>query len=179
MPPKSINIEGEDKLTTVIEGNENRDVVYIIAGSVFLSGFTIKTEKNITMDLDFSGINITTNENWIFNNIILNNCNGISLQPYTYDNYVAYNYILENFDGIKLSNSNFNYITDNIINSNKYTGIYLQEYSNNNIISYNNFSKCGLFIDDSYENIIENNTVNGKLLVYFEKEYHQTIDYAV
>ena len=61
-------------------------------------------------------------------------------------------------DYCTISNSNI---------SNNHYGIYLLHSSNNKVMN-NTFVKDGLYIADSYENTVENNTVNGKPLVYLE-----------
>lgn len=70
--------------------------------------------------------------------------------------------------------SNYNSISGNNITDNAY-GIYLSSSSNHNSISGNSFTNCGLFVSDSYQNHVENNTVNGRPLVYLEDAPNQTI----
>ena len=72
--------------------------------------------------------------------------------------------------------SNNNTIINNSI-SNNWFGIFLDD-SNNNIISNNEFINDGLLVYDSYGNIVEDNKVNGKPLVYLENESDKIIDNA-
>jgi len=56
-------------------------------------------------------------------------------------------------------------------------GIYLFSSSNNTIkdsVLQNN----GLFVNESYNNIVESTTVNGKPLVYLENEENRVVDNA-
>jgi parallel beta-helix repeat protein len=114
----------------------------------------------------FSSNNITSNKEYgiymcsietINNNIIGNN--------------ISYN----GNDGIILGGFG-NKINNNIIISNKGQGVRLV-YSNNTI-SGNSFIDDGLRGDSSH-NIIYNNTVNGKPLLYLEHKSNKVIDYEV
>jgi parallel beta-helix repeat protein len=78
--------------------------------------------------------------------------------------------------GIYLIISSNNIITGNNFSVN-YDGIKLDE-SSNNIILNNSFFYSGLYVWYSYKNIVSNNTVNGKPLVYLEDESDITIDKA-
>ena len=77
------------------------------------------------------------------------------------------NLTIQDFDeGIYLQDSSDLYIYNNTIADNEW-GIILDS-SSNSILSGNTFTKCGLYVWDSYNNTVENNTVNGKPLVYLE-----------
>jgi len=79
--------------------------------------------------------------------------------------------------GIHLkSNANYNTITDNEFIDN-YEGIYL-DVSGYNTITDNTFINCGLHIGVSKSNVVENNTLNGRPLVYLEDASGQTVDDA-
>ncbi|UYZ40513.1 MAG: right-handed parallel beta-helix repeat-containing protein [Candidatus Methanospirare jalkutatii] len=130
--------------------------------------------------------------NSISNNNISNNYDGIDLR-YSDNNSISNNIISSNnHEGIGLWDSNNNMISNNIISSNNDNGIYFKD-SNNNSISENNISSNnhwgvvlwnsskntieinkfindGLSVDYSYGNIVKDNTVNGKPLVYLENK---------
>jgi parallel beta-helix repeat protein len=189
---KSINLIGEDKETTVIDGNEYINAVLVFADGVTVSGFTIRN-GNI-------GIRIFSDYNTITDNTILSKEIGIYPQGYS-GNTITGNTISNNEYGIVLIDSNGNTITGNTISNNAYYAIYLGsssgnnitdntisnngyygiflEYSSNNIISDNSFFNDGFCVWESYQNTVSNNTVNGKPLVYFEDESDKFIDYEV
>lgn len=135
---KSIELIGENKNTTIINGSGYGDVLYISADYVKISGFNI---QNSGYD---AGIDIHSNYNSITNNIITNNT----------------------YAGIYLQNSDNNDINDNIISYNDEIGIVLMHSSNNNTISGNTISNnpSGMKLHDAnnntfYENTIQNNII--------------------
>jgi parallel beta-helix repeat protein len=96
---KSINLVGEDKSTTVIDGGENGDVVYISPQWVNLSGFTI--QKSGTKQFD-AGIDITSSYNTITDNNISNNRYGILIYgSWCNSNIIMGNNISDNWYGIE------------------------------------------------------------------------------
>jgi len=152
------------------------------------------SSNNLGIDLKYSNNNIISNNNissnkWgygihllysnnnsISNNNIISNNLGIDLD-YSNNNSISENNICSNnLHGIWLDYSNNNIISNNNISSNKY-GIYLL-YSNENTIRKNEFINDGIFIYDSYSNIVEDNEVNGEPLVYLEDESDRFIDNA-
>lgn len=97
---------------------------------------------------------------------------GIDLTGRT--NATVRNTQIRNFgDGILLTSSYSNSIRGNNITNNFY-GIRLTS-SSGNCISENIFTNDGLVVSDSSMNVVENNTVNGKPLVYLEN----VTDYSV
>ena len=135
MVSKSIYLVGENRNTTIIDGNYGRNVVNLSVDRVTINGFTIKNSGDEYFT--DAGITIYSNFNTIKNNIISNNENGI--------------YLLD---------SEFNTINDNIITSNNYEGIFL--WSSNNTISGNNISSnrnYGIRILDCKNNMIINNII--------------------
>ena len=129
------------------------------------------------------------------NDIIENGGDGICIEN-SDNNTITSNTMSANWDaGILLRYSNNNNITDNIFSNhdgldigagislrdssnNTIIGNYIYENwygiclwdSNSNIIISNSFFNSGLLVEDSYHNIIDNNLVNGKPLVYLEDE---------
>ena len=68
--------------------------------------------------------------------------------------------------GVWLLGSLYSSIDDNAI-TNSYYGMWLDSSSSNSIRG-NTFADDGLYVSSSYENLVENNTVNGKPLIYLE-----------
>jgi len=189
---KTINLIGEDKDTTVIDGNGSGDVVYIYADNVNIEGFTIQNSGSVYNN---AGILVTSENNSISSNIISfnknhgillysscnnkvinntviqNNNEGIQLESNSKDNVVTGNNISFNSDGgiDIVYGSSYNIITDNII-SNNIDGIYFLESGNNNIVNntISNHSDKGIwssFYSNNniiYHNNLMNNTMNAE-----------------
>ena len=68
----SISLIGENKATTIIDGNRNDDVIEVFADSVIIDGFTIRNSSQNPENLG-AGININSNFCLIYNNILINN----------------------------------------------------------------------------------------------------------
>jgi parallel beta-helix repeat protein len=121
-----------------------------------------------------SGIELKNSaNNTITGNNITNNLCGIS-PYYSSNNSIVRNNIENNYYyGIHLIfASNNSFILNNITNNE--CGIDLTESSNNSIIG-NMFVANGLAAWDSYMNVVEGNTVNGKPLVYLEGVSNYTV----
>jgi parallel beta-helix repeat protein len=193
---KSISLIGENKQTTIINGRRKDDVILVTANNVKISGFTIKNsgKKGWQNDHD-AGIDINSKNSIINNNIILNNYHGIVSRDSSFNVYsnnvisdnkaygivlwdqgnnkISYNVISKNKDGILVSYANYNKILNNNFNSNKNFGLSVN--TNHNTITDNIFSNDGLH-NGASSNIITNNTVNGKPLIYLEKITNKTIE---
>ncbi|MEA2055548.1 MAG: right-handed parallel beta-helix repeat-containing protein, partial [Candidatus Thermoplasmatota archaeon] len=75
---KKIDLIGEDKHTTIIDGMLNGDTIAINAEGVMLSNFTITHgTTNIKNDIARAGIRVTKSNNNIKNNIIKDNMLGV------------------------------------------------------------------------------------------------------
>ena len=140
---KSITLIGEDRDTTVIDGVNLGNVVTVDCNCVIVSGFTIQNSGEHD-----GGIDISSNNSIICDNIILKNGIGIDIR-YSFNNTISNNeIILNNKDGIYLYNSNSNNITGNILFSNNRTGILLRGSSFNtlsrNVIDSNKY--LGIYI---------------------------------
>ncbi len=160
---KSIELIGENRHTTVIDGNEKEDadVILIKADGVTVQGFTV---QNSSYD---NGIEIISHNNIIKDNILTDNKMGIQLGeiPFIYSN----NSIIEgniitnnNFAGIYFAWAFNNIISGNIISSNKYHGVFITYDSGNNLVIFNNISsheQVGVFINNANNNTIQRNTI--------------------
>ncbi len=109
----------------------------------------------------------SSSNNSISGNNMTNNSYGMNLES-SFNNSISRNNITANNDsGIRLYSSSSNSISVNNVTANSYYGILLASSSNNSI-SRNTFTDDGLSVWDSYQNSVEDNTVNGKSLVYLE-----------
>ncbi|EMR74523.1 parallel beta-helix repeat (two copies) [Thermoplasmatales archaeon SCGC AB-540-F20] len=129
---KSINLIGEDKDSTVIDGNMIGDVFYVSADWVNISGFTIQNTS--TRD---EGIEIISNHITIAdNNFVSHEYVGIySWSLHTSYNNISGNYFTQSRAAIRLRYSDNYIISDNnIVNTG---GIHLSRYCSNNSISNN------------------------------------------
>jgi parallel beta-helix repeat protein len=183
---KSINLIGEDKDITIISGSDSSSVVVVTVNMVNITGFTIRNGYN--------GIEINSNYNTISNTTTISNGYAIELREARYNTITGneiisnrlngiygdwnsdYNVILGNiisdnkYNGITLGESSYNTIKSNNISNNRYAGIFLCWPSGDNIISDNSFFNNGLKIRVLSDNIVTNNTVNGKPLIFIEDE---------
>jgi len=160
---KTVSIMGEDKNTTIIDGNRLGNVVSISAAWVNISGLTIQNSKRGF--LISSGIRVTSDYNSIYDNIITKNGDGIYLSQADYNN-ISNNIITDNKKlllggGIHISDSTGNIVTNNFISNNRYSGIDIYE-SKNNTISNNHIKNnkgCGIWVVESSSNNITKNEI--------------------
>ena len=158
---KMINLVGEERGTTIIDGQNTIDCITVNANNVTITDFTIQDSGYW-----FFGINITDSSYAkIYNNTIINNrAYGISLyrsnNDMIFNNSISYNY-----GGITTRVNSHNVIENNYIYRNEFAGLNIYSYSTN-IISNNTimFSKYGVYIFDvKTKNIIFGNLIYGNL----------------
>ena len=147
---KSINLIGEDRDTTIIDGGGSGTVVFILADRVTVCGFTIQNSGDGYNDV---GMGINSNSNTITGNTISNNYYwGIFIfVSFSYNNITG-NTISNNEFGITIGSfSNYNTITGNTISNNE-NGIHAYWASLNNTIYHNNFINNGENAQDESKN---------------------------
>jgi len=174
---KSINLIGEDKNTTIIDGSESGIGITVNTGWVTISSFTIQNcSSGILIGSDYNiisdnfiknnefGIDILyTGKNTIKNNFFANNAWGISVWD-SDDIIIEHNYIFSNVEGVELKDSRNSNITNNLIFENDENGVKIWTHSRdskNNLVKCNNISnnRCGISVTDSYYVTIENNNI--------------------
>jgi parallel beta-helix repeat protein len=177
---KTINLTGEDRINTIINGSGIGDVVKVISNSVNISGFTLLNSGSDFWDAGIElfevqncqiyQLNVSHNicgafldsshGNKIFEiDAYRNNWYGIFLL-YSDDNNVIQNRIYSNTkDGIFIAGL-YNNIIENLIIYND-NGILLQDSNQNNIIynNINNNTRKGIDIGNSYYNNLFHNKV--------------------
>ena len=143
---KTINLIGENRSpwnASVIDGGGIGDVVHVSVDRVNISGFTINNSGHV-------GIEIRSKYNNISGNVISSNEMGIRLDYSNY-NHISDNLIQmnRNFCGICFHYSNNNTLSENTIISNSLYGIHVDSSSNNNVIYHNNFNNTRNAYDTS------------------------------
>ena len=198
---KSVTLKGIDQ--PVVDARGSKSAITLTADGITLVGFNATNSGSSWSD---AGIKVTSNNNTITsnnvssnswegiclssssnnntirgNNVSNNNGGGIDL-PYSHNNTITGNTVSNNNDdGISLYYSSNNNITGNNI-TNHMNGIALYYSSNNNTITNNTFVNDGLivFVSRQYikQNRVEDNTVNGKPLVYLEDVSYYKVEDA-
>jgi len=170
---KTINLDGENRETTVIDGGGIEHVVVIISPHCRISGFTIRNSGNGAFDAGIKTLSLNSNTT-IKNNIITNNRLGIFLN-YAYEyswNKVQANIICNNTDGVYVHWANNNIISHNIIEENSEDGIEF-EATQFSEISHNilkNNGKCGFYLRaSSHRNKIHfNDFIDNPVQAFFD-----------
>jgi parallel beta-helix repeat protein len=158
-----IDLFGEDRSNTIIDGNGSNTVITVNANNVNISHFTIKNHNasvnssliHINEDHSIITDNIlsqgyhgifldNSNNHLIYDNIIQNNAgDGIRLNRSNDNVNISFNTILRNRNGISFYSSQRDKLYNNEIKNNKQNGIFLNRTCQNNIIINNNVSKNG------------------------------------
>jgi len=164
---KSLSLIGENRRTTVIDGNHTGVVMKILASNVNIIGFTM---QNSGIDYPSCSVYVTSSCNTISDNIIANNGGGSGVRLHSSSNVISGNEIENNGIGIRLFNNSNNSLHGNNITDNG-SGIMLDLYTSNNGISRNNISNnghTGILSFGSFSNSIFRNsiTANGYYGIY-------------
>lgn len=158
---KSIDIFGEDRDTTIIDGGSLGSVITIAATGVDISTFTIKNSGNDILDAGVF-LNITSGSSKIVENIITDCILGIYVNQ-CHDNVIAQNQIYDTSNGSFLIASHRNYIEYNDFYENSYHGIFLNETCSDTSIQFNHIylnQIHGIYLNDQCnDNTIHNNTI--------------------
>jgi len=151
---KSLVLMGENR-QSIIDGNRSKVVVWVGGWNVTINGFTICNGGDL-----YSGIRLLSSEAKIINNNITNNWRGIDLDN-TRGNIILNNSITDNMNGISGQSLYDCVVAGNIIADNM-VGLGLTFHSSRNTIASNdirNHWDAGIFIWDSYQNVIVGNNV--------------------
>ena len=189
---KSINLMGEDKNTTIIDGGEHEKGIYISGNWVNVSGFKVINCKanfhyegagvflrysyyscvsnNIVVGNTVDGVSLShSSHNIISDNEILNNGGeGINIYLSERNNFTN-NYIENNYRGIFMNSGDYNYISNNVIKNCRAGGVQLSLSEHNTVIQ-NSIIKddAGIYLYRSYNNdVIGNNILNNRVGVTF------------
>ena len=156
---KSMNLIGEGKDDTTIDGSVADNVIIITADKVAITGFTIQHSGDV---FPKAGINISSDYNVISKNNMTNNFYGITMF-HASNNIISENSITNNDHcAIYMSVSSNNNIYDNILKNHAFNGIGVYDSSDSNNITGNtmiNNNFCGVNI-----RISSNNNITGNIL---------------
>lgn len=154
---KSITLIGENKSTTIIDGNYTGNVIEVIANDVRITGFTI---RNSHSEHPCCGVFIDKGiGNNISYNIITNNFYAIGLWGSS-NNSICQNNITRNNFGVLLNSSSNNIISGNNLTHNL-RGVVFKFFSNNNTVSGNNIriNDFGVWLYRSSNNTLSRNKI--------------------
>jgi parallel beta-helix repeat protein len=172
---KTINLIGENRDNTTINGSGAGDVVAVSVDFVNITGFTVRYSGTGSWPDPDSGIELENVSNCrVFDNSILETNTGINIY-YSHENNVTDNNISNSEDeGIWLRYSSNNSITHNTLMYN-WVAIYNDDSSNNNTFSYNEITnnEDGIWLLYSTDHIVSyNNCSNNDWF----NIYLQTVD---
>ncbi len=201
---RTINLTGEDKNSTIIFGDGSDDVVHVTSDWVNITEFTV---IGSLMVFEKAGIKLDFVKFCrIYNNNISDGWFGIFLYGSKY-NVIEGNNASDNWCGIYLDHpwTIWNNITENIVSSNFWSGIFLDGVMNNNVtgniiysniydaisltgcmnmkISGNIMNENGIYIQGfgptmwhyNSHEIDTSNLINGKPVYYFKDKTGGTI----
>jgi len=156
---KSIELTGEDKNTTVIDGSGENDTVLVTADGVTIRSFTLRNNGgHWAFD---AGVDVHGSETTIEGNIIVSHEeNGIIL--WSSRNHIHRNNISIADMGIYTNRAEYNVISENIVTNVGGIGIYLALSSYDNIVFGNTVrnSNAALQLTESHRNVICNNVAD-------------------
>ena len=147
---KTLTIIGNGSSQVTVDGGNESSIILITADSCNVSGLQLINSGYTTI---YGGIEVVSDNNRIFDNHCTGNRYGICLKN------ASYNLISGN------NCSGNNYHSSNISNY-RNSGIFIYKGSSNNTLNGNNFSKngnSGIYISDSRDNTISNNTLYSNL----------------
>jgi len=156
-------LQGEDKYTTVIDGEKKvfKDVIFITADNVEITGFTIQNSGREDWD---AGIDIESSDNNINNNIFLSNENGISIGTSSEKckgTIISDNYFSNNGIGVLFYNAKDCTVVDNEVTGSNWIGMRITYSSDiliqDNYLHHNNGDAIAFWA--AHENTVEDCTI--------------------
>ena len=161
---KSISLIGENRNTTIIDGNKTGNVVRVVTADVYLRNFTIRNSRppppSPWWARGDSGIYLGGySNNIIIRDNVITDCYGGIEIVVSCNNTIEKNNLFNNSNfGIRLHDSSGNTINGNAI-SGIGVGIYLDFEANGNLIINNTISNTGSGIDINFD--CTSNLLNG------------------
>jgi len=150
---KTVTLIGENRDTTIIDGNALETVVLVTASNVSITEFTIKN----------------SNYTWPYGGVLLRNVNECNILDVN---------ITNNWVGVWLEDSSNNTLSNLTITNNRY-GTWLVRSQNNALLNspITNNTKYGVWLEDSSNNTLSNLTItNNEFGIQLERAYNNTIN---
>lgn len=149
------------------------------AGQVILINCTGIIIKNLTLTNTDIAVDLMRTKNTTISgsNITQNDWYGIFMVESSNNTVIGNNIAENDWYGIYLYNSSNNAVIGNSLTENNPCGIML-DYSSNNTVIENNFIHDGLIVERSFQNVVLDNVVNGKPLVYLENMQNFSVNDA-
>jgi len=149
---KTVMLVGEDRNTTIIDGDGNGFAINVKSDNVLVRGFTIRNSgSDIVQVFDFDNCNLT-------GNTVTDGSVGVDLLN-AKGSHIGNNTISNNHIGIRLESCDGNTVENNNVTLNQDTGIYIGHSSNT--VAGSNFLvgniQHGLYLDHSPENTVREN----------------------
>jgi len=170
---KTIMLVGEDKGTTIIDGDGNTFAIHVASDNVFMSGFTIRNSGSDTVQVfNVDNCNLT-------GNTMTDGSVGMYLVN-AKGSYIGNNTVSNNNIGIRFESCDRNTLENNNVTINQDAGVYVT-YSSN-IVASSNFLvenvNQGLYLDHSSENIVRENLVadNGEGIRLYYSSANTIVD---
>jgi len=179
---KRLKLIGQNRSTTIIDGNATGAVVVVTAGNVSITGFTIRGSG---VGPSIGGIVSIAKFCFIHQNILMKNTQyGILLR--TEENVIHGNIITDNGVGVGLYGVTTpcigNILTRNSIENNELAGISANAYIYGNSFTENTIRNNGKGISLHYRChgnfIYHNNFINNTYQAYTYESYNNTWDYG-
>ncbi len=175
---KRIQLIGEHAATTIIDGNDTGDCLYIDEDGVTVRNITLQNSGPSGRDC---GIELHSNFSTI-SQVLIKDCTvGLYLRDSDNNNVIKNTFFSNKYYGVQLHTSSDNYIGKNIFERNRW-GVFAYRSSNNNLISQNkiiNSSYQGIWTTWCNENSIEGNVIKdaGKEGIYLSGMYNAVIQH--
>ena len=156
-----------DSIQDAIDGAGEGDTIYVHAGTYVEN---VDVDKRVTLIGDGADV-VTVRAELKYDDAFHVTADWVNISGFAVTGATKYN------SGFYLNNADHCNISGNNVSNDDGYGIYLKD-SSNNTLTGNTFVNDGLIVEDSYHNNVENNTVNGKPLVYLEDAADYTITNA-
>jgi len=171
---KSLSLIGENRDTTIVDGNGMGTAVNVTVNEINISNVTIRNSRWAIYVINSTNIDVTDTN-------IKNNIDGISVRYSSAVKISQCNITNNHSNGVYIYSSSDNNLTKNNITGNGY-GITIA-YSPNNLLSFNNLTRndynfkiLGKTLSDYIQHIDFSNTLDGESIYYLIGQHDTLIE---